>query len=97
MVRYSFGSSPCRILAKEFQLFTGLGIYSGILAMYFQFQLESKKSTGRKTTIVSYAVCLLYVLSTVNFVSDLVALILEVSNSSICSKNNLLYNRCADT
>ena len=83
MVSYLFCSLPCT-LAKEVELFPGLGLYSGILAMYFQCQLN--KSTERKTTIVSYAVCLLYVMSTVNFVSDLFALILEVSNNSICSR-----------
>ena len=86
MVRCPLCSSPCT-LAKEvhWQLFPGLGIYSGILAMYFQCQ--SNKSTAMTTTIVFYAICLLYVLSTVNFVCDLVALILLVSNNSVCSKN----------
>ena len=84
MVRYPFCCLPC-ILAKEVQFFPYLGIYTGILAIYFQCQ--SNKSTGRTTTIVFYAICLLYVLSTVNVVSALVALILVVSNDSICSKN----------
>ena len=53
--------------------------------MYLQCQ--SNKSSGRTTTIVFYAICLLYLLSTVSFISDLVALILEVSIISICSKN----------
>ena len=39
------------------------------------------------TPIVFYAICLLYILSTVTFISDFVALIIEVSNNSICSKN----------
>ena len=73
MVRY-----PSCTLAKEVQLFLGLGLYSGIFVMYFQCQ---SKSTGGNTTIVSYAVCLLYVLSTVDFVSDFVAITLEVSNN----------------
>ena len=76
MVRYPFCSLPCT-LAKEIQLIIGLGLYSGVLAIYFQLECHSNKSTA----IVFYAICLLYVLSTVNFVSDLVALILlEVSN-----------------
>ena len=88
MVRYPFCSLPCT-LAKEVQLFPGLGIYSGIFVMYFQLDCQSNtdKSTGRTATIVFYAVCLLCVLSTVNLVIDLVALIIEVSNNSICSKN----------
>ena len=35
-------------------------------------------------TIVFYALCLLYVLSTATIVSDVVAFMLEVSNNSIC-------------
>ena len=66
-------------LNKEVQLFLVLGIYSGILAMYFKCQ--SDKSTDRMATIVFYSICLLYVLSTVTFASDLAALILEVSDN----------------
>ena len=88
MVRYPFCSLPCT-LAKEVQLIPGLGIYSGIIAMYFQCQ--SNKSTGRTTTTVFYAICLLYLLSTFSFVSDFVALIFDVSNNSICSKNINFY------
>ena len=50
--------------------------------MYFQCQ--SNNSTVRTKTIIFYAICLLYLLSTVNFVSDLVAAIFSVSNISIC-------------
>ena len=68
-------------LAKEAQLFPRhLGLYSGIFAMYY-LQSPSKKS-GTAITLF-YAVCLLYVLSTATFVSDLVALIFFVSNDSI--------------
>ena len=88
MVRYIFCSSPCT-LTKEVQLFPGLGIYSRILVMYLQCQ--SNNSTDRTPTVVFYAICLLYVLSTANFVSDLVALIVEVSNNSICSENFMFY------
>ena len=91
MVRYPFCSLPCTF-AKEVHLTPGLGLYSGIVAVYFQFQ--SNESTGRTTTIVFYAIGLLYVLSTLNFVSDFVALILEVSNNSICSKNIIFYQLC---
>ena len=88
MVRYPFCSLPCS-LTKEVQLFSGLGVYSGIFVLYLQCQ--SNKSTSKTTTIVFYAVCLLYALSTVDFISDLVALMLEVSNNSICSKNIIFY------
>ena len=92
MVRYPFCSLPCT-LAKEFQLFPGLGIYSGIFVIYLQCQ--SDKSTGRTATIVLYAICLLYILSTVSFISDLVAATVvlepEVSNNSICSKDIIFY------
>ena len=92
MVRYPFCSLPCT-LAKEVQLFPGLGIYSGIFVMYLQCQ--SDRSTGRTATNVFYAICLLYILSTVSFISDLAAatVVLEpdVINNSICSKDNIFY------
>ena len=88
MVICPFRSLPST-LAKEVQLFPGLGLYSGLLAIYFQHR--SNQSTGATPTIVFYAISLLYVLSTANFVSDLVALILEVSDNSICSKDIIFY------
>ena len=72
-VRYVLGT-----LTKEVQLFPGLGLYSGIFALYLQ--CPSKKFTT--TIILFYAVCLLYVLSTVSFIGDLVGYIIEVSNKS---------------
>ena len=85
MVRYPFYVLYNLYLAKEDQLFPGLGIYSGIFAIYVQ----CRSPESRTTTIVFYALCLLYVLSTVAVVSDLIALILEVSNNSIC--NNIFF------
>ena len=79
-------------LAKKVQLFPGPGLYSGIFTMY----LLLCPSTKSRTTIIHfYAVCLLYVLSTANFASDLVYLILYVSNNSIC-KNTIFFISCAD-
>ena len=69
-------------LAKEVQLFPGLGVYSGIFALYLLVQCRSKESST--ATIIFYAICLLYVLSTATFLCDLAYLILEVSNNSIC-------------
>ena len=92
MVRYPFCSLPCT-LDKEVQLFHGLGLYAGIFVVYLQSQ--SDKSTGRTATIVLYAICLLYILSTVSFISDLAAATVvlepEVSNNSICSKDIIFY------
>ena len=93
MVKYPFCYLPCSTLAKEVQLIPGIGLYSGILAIYFQCQ-SKESSDGRTTTIVVYAICPLYVLSTLSFVSDFVALILEVSNNYICSKNIIFYQLC---
>ena len=91
--RYPFCSLPCTI-AKQVQLFSGLGIYSGTLVMYFQCQ--SNKDTGRTTPIILYSMCLLYALSAVSFISDLATLILvEVSNNSICSRNIIFYQLCS--
>ena len=91
MVRFPFCSLPCTF-SKEVHLTPGLGLYSGLLAVYFQCQ--SNESSGRTKTIVFYAICLLYVLSTLSFISDFVALIL-VSNNSICSKNIMFYQLCS--
>ena len=80
---FLYGKMLCALTctpAKEVQLFLGLGVYSGIFATYLQCP-STKSGTA---IILFYAVCLLYVLSTVSFASDLVALILYVSNNSIC-------------
>ena len=81
-------------LAKEVQLFPGLGIYSGILAIYLHCALTRRKES-RTTTIVFYALCLLYILSTVTVVCDLLVYIIEVSNNSI-RKNKNFYTTYAD-
>ena len=67
-------------LAEEVQSFLGLGIYSGIFAMYLQCPLKE----SRTAIIVFYVLCLLYVLSMASFVCDILQNILEVSNNSIC-------------
>ena len=67
-----------RTLANEVQ--HGLGIYSGIFAMYLQCPLKE----SRTAIIIFYVLCLLYVLSAADVVSDLLSRILEVSNNSIC-------------
>jgi hypothetical protein len=67
-------------LAKEVHLFLGLGIYTGIFAIYLQ--CPSKES--RTAIIVFYILCLLYVLSMASITSDTLINILEVSNNSIC-------------
>ena len=83
MVRYSFYCVSTCTLAKAVQLSYGIGLYCGIFAMYLQFQ-------SRTATIIFYAVCLLYLLSTLSFVSDLLALILEVSDNAIYKNINFL-------
>ena len=64
--------------AKEFRL----GIYSGIFVIY----LQCRSPESRTANLVFYALCLLYVLSTANFVVDLLGYTIGVSNNSI-SKN----------
>ena len=74
--------------AKEVGLFPDLGIYSGIFAIYIQ--MASKDF--RTTSIVFYALCLLYVLSTASVVGDtLLSTIIgsDVSNNSI--RKNIIY------
>jgi uncharacterized membrane protein len=67
-----------RTLAKEVQLFPNLGLYSGIFAMY----LQHPQNKSRTASIIFCALCVLYVLSTINAVLDLVTIIIEqVSNN----------------
>jgi hypothetical protein len=71
-------------LAKEVQLFpAGLGLYSGIFAMYY---LQRSSDKSRTEYIIFYALCVLYILTTVTIVFDLVGYTLKfkVSNTSIC-------------
>ena len=78
----------CNTLFKEVQSFPGLGIYSGIFATYWQ----CPQNKSRTASIIFYALCVLYVLSTVNALLDLVAGMIEiVSNNSIC-KNIIFKN-----
>ena len=79
--KISFSCTLTCTLLKKVQLFPGLGIYSGIFVIYLHCVL-SKES--RTTSIVLYALCLLYVLSTATIVSDLLGYIIDVSNNSIC-------------
>ena len=67
------------------QLFPGhgLGLYSGIFAIY----LHCPSKESRTATIIFYVLCLLYVLSAATFVCDLLSIIIQleaVSNNSIC-------------
>ena len=67
---------------NEVQLFPGLGLYSGIFAIYLHCPLRE----SRTSTIIFYVLCLLYVLSAATVVVDLLTGIFEVSNNSICKK-----------
>ena len=80
-VRYPFYVLYLVSLLIQVQSFPNIGLYSGIFAMYLQ--CPSRKS--KLSIILFYTLCLLYVLSTATFVSDLVSIVLEVSNNSIPS------------
>ena len=60
---------------KKVQLFPGLGIYSGIFAIYLHCVLSKEPRTR---SIVLYALCLLYILSTATVVCDLLVYILPI-------------------
>ena len=60
-------------LAKEVQLFPGLGLYSAIFVIY----LHGPSKESRTATIIFYVICLLYVLSTAALVSDFIGAILQ--------------------
>ena len=52
--------------------------------------LHCSLNKSRTATIVFYALCLLYVLSTATIVSDVINVILKVSNNPICKNINFL-------
>ena len=80
------------VVAKQFQLFPGgLGVYSGIFAIYLQF--PSKQSRTRTTNNVFYILCLLYVFCTVSFVGDLVVYAYAVSSNNPIYENNHFYHQ----
>ena len=78
-------------LSKEVLLLSGLGIYSGIFAMYLQCPSKDSMTAN----IVFYVLCLLYALSTASVLSDLIAIILEVSKTILSSVR--LYRYHAET
>ena len=85
-------TSSCT-LAKEVQLSPGplAGLYTGIFAIY----LQCPKKESRSASIVFYVICLLYVLSAVTVVSDLLCIMFFVSNNSICKlKSIVFYQLC---
>ena len=47
-----------------------LGVYSGIFALYLHFH-AAKEETGNTKKIIFYALCVLYLLSVVGFVLDI--------------------------
>ena len=75
-------------LANEVQIFAGLGLYSGIFAIYLQCHFKEP----RTSTFVLYVLSLLYALSAATVAISLLTIILEVSNNSesIC-KNIIFY------
>ena len=75
------------ILAKEVQIFFGLGLYSGIFAIYLQCHLKDP----RRAVIVFYVLCLLYALSAATVVCDLLNVILRVSDDSISGCKNIIF------
>ena len=83
---------PCYYLvAKQVQLFPGLGVYSGIFAIYLQ--CPSKQSRTLTTNIVFYTLCLLYIFCTVSFVGDLVVYAYAVSSNNPIYENNHFYHQ----
>ena len=66
--------------AKKVQLFPGLGIYSAIFIIYLHCILLKE---SKKTSIIFYALCLLYVLSATTVACDLLNTVIQVSNNSI--------------
>ena len=62
-------------------LYFGLGICSGIFAIYLKY--ASKESRSTTTGTFFYVLCSLYILSTATVVSVLISYTIDVSNNSI--------------
>ena len=81
------------LVAKEIQLFPGLGIYPGIFAIYLQ--CPSDESRTQRADVVFYTIiCLLYVFCAASVVSDLISITLQVSDKFIC-RNIIFIISCA--
>ena len=92
LIRYDILSISFNLYAaNKVQLFPGLGIYSGIFVIYFKLQGVLVSKGSRTTSIVFYALCLLYVLYTATVACDLLEFVIAVSNNSICSKDIIFY------
>ena len=79
-------------LAKKSNYSLGPGIYTGILIIYFL--CSSNKS--RSTVILFNAICLLYVLSAVTLVLDVVFFNISVSKkTNPIRKNTIFYWLCS--
>ena len=86
---------PSLLVANEVQLFSGLGIYSGIFAIYLQCH-GRPPNESRTANVVFYIICLLYIFSTVSIVCDLLNIILEVSNNPFCKNIIFTISRAVD-
>ena len=78
---------PLPLVVKEVQLFLGLGVYSGIFALYWQ--CPSNESRTRTPNAIFYILCLLYVSCAATVICDLIVYTFSVSNNSIC--NNIIF------
>jgi hypothetical protein len=76
----------CALTCTLAKVFPGLGLYSGIFAIYLQ--RPSNKSRSRTANVVFCVICLLYVLSTATLILD--SLRDSVSNNSTIRKNIVL-------
>ena len=70
-------------------LFPGLGIYTGIFVMYLHS--TSENSTGRTRPTIFYALCVLYVLSAVTVVGDLVGDIFTYVSTNNYTHKNIIF------
>ena len=79
--------------AQKVQLFTVLGVYSGIFAIYLQW--TSDESRTLTANVVFYAICLLYVFCAATVVGDFISCIVQVSNKFSICKSIIFVISCA--
>jgi len=67
------------------------GIYSFIFAMYLQHRWDSKQSTdNRRTTILFYSLCILYVLSVIQVATDVAQVVIQFLPTGAPTAENTL-------
>ena len=87
---YGMTSNPIQQLSRPRWCSTFPGVYSGIFALYLHYAAKRAKK-GTKTTILFYALCVLYVLSGVVMNLDNLVAVFAVFAPNLVSNNEYYF------